>query len=370
MREPQIIQLVSTYPPYRGGTGAVAYELARRWPQLHTRTPEYGGRRDTDPRTTYLRPLIRIGNGAVVPQAAARISTGDTVILHYPFFGGGEYVALARLFRRFKLIVYYHQDLVPPPDLLRSVLFRIYTALIFPLVVRVAHRVAVSSLDYARGGDLAPYIARYPEKFVEVPPGVDADRFTPLAGAAAECTAVDARVQRMPSPLFVTVAALDPAHWFKGIDVLLRAFAQTAAGSLAVVGDGDLRQSLEAEATRLGIADRVAFLGGLSRQDLNCLFNRAYMSILPSVTRSEAFGLVQLESLAAGIPVLASDLPGVRTVAAGCGMTVAPGDVQAWAAAIAECAAQPDRRLAWALAARRRALEYSWSRAVELMQSL
>src|SRR6185295_4672597 len=95
---------------------------------------------------------------------------------------------------------------------------------------------------------------------------------------------------------------------YKGLDVLLRAMVDVP-GSLALVGDGPLRESLQKLAQELGVADRVTFLGRVSDADRLAWFGRADVVVLPSVSRQEAFGMVQVEAMLTGRPVVSTSVP-------------------------------------------------------------
>ncbi len=111
------------------------------------------------------------------------------------------------------------------------------------------------------------------------------------------------------------MGGLDQAHDFKGVDVLLRAFAKLSGiAQLIVAGDGDRRPFYESLARDLKIADRVTFLGRVSDEELPNVYRSADVHVLPSINGGEAFGLVTLEAAASGLPSVVSDLPGVRTL--------------------------------------------------------
>jgi glycosyltransferase involved in cell wall biosynthesis len=137
------------------------------------------------------------------------------------------------------------------------------------------------------------------------------------------------------SPIFLCVCRLATTHYFKGVPELLQAFAvlhaQGGHGQLHIVGDGDLRKSFELRAAELGIASNTKFLGSLSDEKLQEEYARAQVVVLPSTDTSETFGLVLLEALAQGTPIIASDLPGVASFFEGpiVGKKVPPGDITA-----------------------------------------
>jgi glycosyltransferase involved in cell wall biosynthesis len=127
--------------------------------------------------------------------------------------------------------------------------------------------------------------------------------------------------------------------YYKGFEHLVRAMGDVQATAL-IAGDGPLSGALAAEATRLGVADRVVLLGRVNEADLKACYHACDVFALPSIERSEAFGIVQLEAMACGRPVvntrLDSAVPHVSLDGL-TGLTVPPGDPAALAAACARC---------------------------------
>ncbi|MGA7764367.1 MAG: glycosyltransferase, partial [Candidatus Binataceae bacterium] len=124
--------------------------------------------------------------------------------------------------------------------------------------------------------------------------------------------------------------------YYKGFETLVGAMADVRATAL-IAGDGPLSGALAAEVARLGVADRVVLLGRVNDADLKAYYHACDVFALPSVERSEAFGIVQLEAMACGKPVvntrLDSAVPHVSLDGL-TGLTVPPGDRAALAAAL------------------------------------
>jgi glycosyltransferase involved in cell wall biosynthesis len=111
----------------------------------------------------------------------------------------------------------------------------------------------------------------------------------------------------------------------KGFDVLLDALARLPGERLRLVGDGPLRPALEAQTKRLGVADRVVFHGQAPKQEVAALMRRARLVVVPS--RFETSGVVALEALASGTPVVASAVGALpELLAGGGGLLARPGD--------------------------------------------
>jgi glycosyltransferase involved in cell wall biosynthesis len=157
----------------------------------------------------------------------------------------------------------------------------------------------------------------------------------------------------------------------KRVDMLLRATAIARRSSplrLLVVGDGELRPRLEAQARELGIADAVSFLG--YRRDLPAIAAASDLAVLTSANEGTPVSLI--EAAAAGRPAVATRVGGVaEVVSADTGMVVAPGDSGAFADALVRLASDATLRARLGAAARERALRrYSAARLVADIEAL
>ncbi|MBP2249911.1 rhamnosyl/mannosyltransferase [Halarchaeum solikamskense] len=133
---------------------------------------------------------------------------------------------------------------------------------------------------------------------------------------------------------------------FKGVRHLVAAMTHLDDATLTVVGAGPEREGLEARAAACGVADRVTFAGYVSEERLERQYREADVFVLPSVGANESFGIVQLEAMAHGLPVVNTALPtGVPYVSVDgeTGYTVDPGDPAAIADAAARLLADPER---------------------------
>ena len=184
----------------------------------------------------------------------------------------------------------------------------------------------------------------------------------------AELTAGgDARASAPPpAPYLLCIAAHNEK---KGLDVLLRAFAAIARAHpelrLLLVGDGPLRGELEARARELAFDGRVEFLGARGRSDVARLLSGCLAFVLPS--RSEPFGMVVVEALACGRPVVASAVGGIPEILEDgrSGLLVPPDDPDALARAVSSLLDDEAMRAALAAAGRARALHFGCERMAE-----
>ncbi len=339
----KIIHITPVFFPYASGMTNVVVEqtreLAKKGHTIEVVTPRY--KLEFEKKETIngvhvrrIIPLLSMGNGGFVPTlffALINLKPGTVVHVHAPFFGGIEIVWLMKklgLLRKIKLVVQYHHD----PQLKGfTKLLSIPSKLTFSSLIRSADTVIVSSMDYAK----VSYIAKLVNKrTVEIPFGVDTKRFAPLKKDASW----QASNQRIINILFV--GALDKAHHFKGVETLLRALAQLKVKSLShgdgvtlmdyqldIVGKGDLLNAYKELAQKLCIADNIKFHGFVPDEDLATFHRKADVFVFPSTGKAEAFGLVALEAMAVGLPVIASNLPGVRTLFPDQQLLVEPGNI-------------------------------------------
>jgi rhamnosyl/mannosyltransferase len=194
----------------------------------------------------------------------------------------------------------------------------------------------------------SPDLRRLRKRTVVIPYGIGVEEFRdiPLAAVAA--------IKRgRTKPLLLSVGRL---VYYKGFEYLVRAMAQIDA-TLMLVGDGPLRQSLESAARDLGLANRIEFLGEMQPREIVPYYHAADLFVLPSIARSEAFGIVQLEAMACGKPVvntnLASGVP-FASLDGVTGITVEAASIDALTIGINRLLNDPGVRITYGEAARRR----------------
>jgi len=197
-----------------------------------------------------------------------------------------------------------------------------------------------------------------------IPNGADTDLFSPRTG------------ERAPGP--VRLFFHGRVVFQKGLDMLLAALGQIApdiAWELHIAGDGPQRPELEAQATKLGIADRVVFRGWMRRPELSRVLRDMDLYVFPS--RDEGMPNAVLEAMASGLPVVATRIAGSEelVVPEVTGLLAAPESATELAQAISRLVGDAQTREAMGRAARQRVeREYSWAsvaaRYLELCRSL
>jgi len=181
-----------------------------------------------------------------------------------------------------------------------------------------------------------------------VPAGVDLEQFRP--GLTSGLSAL----HRVRGRVMLYAGRLADGH---GLEVLIEAFARTvgqrADWSLVLAGDGPARPRLRALVGRLGIGASVCWTGRPRPEELPGLMSGSTLLVLPAVDDSVR-GRQIPRALACGLPVIASDLPHFRFLVEhdGSGLLVAPGDAEAWVAALSRAATAPEARKRWRVRAR------------------
>jgi len=144
---------------------------------------------------------------------------------------------------------------------------------------------------------------------------------------------------------------------------LLEAMVKVPDTKLTIVGDGNLKGNYIKKAKELKIGERVVFAGRVSDEELPKYFQNADVFCSASVDRSEAYGIVLMEAAASGIPAVASDIPGVRSVVADgeTGLLIPPNDAGALAEALRDMLNDPELLAKMGQAARKFALTRTWA---------
>lgn len=279
--------------------------------------------------------MARISKGVIMPTfgrlASALAAEHDAMNLHLPQFETPGLALRGRL-RRMPVVLTYHCDVKLVPTLANRAA-NAAVDLANNIGAILATAIVTYTQDYA---DHSPYLSRYHSKVRIIPPPVEMPQVDDLE--------IGAFAQRweIRGPVIGMVARLAAE---KGVEVLLRALPRILrvypdakvmfAGTYKnVLGEQAYAQRLQPMLEQH--KERWIFLGNLSQRDLAAFYPNCSMVVVPSLNSTEAFGLVQVESMLSGTPSIASALPGVRQAVhqTGMGEVVPIGDSDALAAAI------------------------------------
>ncbi len=324
MKELSILHVGKFYPPQTGGIETHLRSLATRQTEAaHVSVVAANAfRRDeccTIERVDVTR-VARLGTIASMPVcpgllSAIRHSPADLVHIHMP--NPGAALAFLLSGHTGKLVITHHADTMG-----RQFLRRLSDPFVIRLMER-ASRIIVTSTRYLNS---SPELLPFRDKCRIVPLGIDV--------RDAVCTdrvAVQKLHQKFGDHIILAVGRLVP---YKGFDILIRAMKNVEA-RLLLVGDGPQYDSLMRLAAAEGVDTTITMLRRV--EDVRPYFSAAAFFVLPSVTRAEAFGIVQLEAMAAGLPVINTNIDsGVPEVCIDgrMGITVPPRDINALAEAM------------------------------------
>lgn len=338
----KILMIISEAPPIKSGVARVAERMSRG---LRNRGYQVD--------ILSLKDIPRIERGEIrlstMPLKLAtlreRIKSYDIVHLHGPVPTFSDVFLLWGLHGMGKerpQLVYTHHA---PVDLKLFGVRPFITLynLLQERMANLADHVVVTTPSY--GQRLARFVP--PEKLSVIPWGVDFHRFyTPV---------------EKNNPF--TLLYLGQIRPYKGLPVLLEAAAGLENARVWVVGGGHFAEACERQAKDLKI-EEIKFWGRVPDDEMVELVKQSHAIVLPSVTKSEAFGIVLLEGMAAGLVPVASHLPGVADVVGNEGYTFPPGNAMALREILTRLRDDTQLRQHVAGLAQEKARLYPWERSV------
>lgn len=289
--------------------------------------------------------------------ALRRLEEGvDIAHAHMPYPPGE--LAQLLLGRSQRFVATYHSDIVR-----QRVLGALYRP-VLQQVLRATDLIAVSNPVYIQD---SPFLRRHADKCRVIHFGVDPARFALTPVLAEQAAALRSRYPGQALILFV-----GRLRHYKGVNVLIEAMHSVTGAQALIVGVGPMEAAWRQQAVDAGMADRITFLGELTDAEVLALFHAADLFVLPSTNRAETFGIVQIEAMACGLPVVCTEL-GTGTSYVNqhqvTGLVVPPNDAAALAAAISRLLAEPALRRSLGAAGRQR-VEAQFSVAAMLRQTL
>ncbi len=320
----RILHLGKFYPPQNGGMETHLRDLATRQARIFEVKVIVANNTAThavaDIEGVHIERLPKVATIASMPVCphllkAIRNSPADLVHIHMP--NPGAALAFLLSGHTGKLVLTHHADTIG-----RRLLRRLSDPFVNQLMSK-SERIIVTSARYLSSSEeLRPFH----DKCEIIPLGIDLKSLQCVDQARSR----ELR-QKFGDRLVLAAGRLVP---YKGFDTLVRAMKHVD-GTLLLVGTGSQNAALSRLIASEGVADRVNLLGRVD--DLSQYFAAASVFVLPSINRAEAFGLVQLEAMAAGLPVVNTDIDsGVPEVCihGETGLTVPPRNAAALADAV------------------------------------
>jgi len=342
----KVLQVGKFYPPHMGGIETHLQVLCRELQNeidLEVLVANDGSREEESwegrVKVTRVGTRMNISSAPICPRLPQMIRRAKADIVHLHLPNPASILAFFASGYRGPVIATYHSDIVRQEKMAR---------LFDPILHAFLKRCAAIVVTSERYRDTSHVLTRYLDKCRVIPYGIPFEQFRRVS--ASEVSAINARYG---SRLIISAGRL---IYYKGFEYLIEAMREVD-GHLLIVGDGPLRRELETQTAESGLQDKVTLLGEIHNDDIVPYYHAADVFALASVARSEAFGIVQLEAMACGKPVVNTNLDsGVPWVSQDgvTGITVPPKDPVALAGAITKLLDDADMRKQYGAAARLR----------------
>ena len=342
---PRVLHVGKYYPPYMGGIETHLETLSQGiQPAVDLHVVVANTDRETvvdevdGVEVTRLGTWFNLSGAPISPGLVGAIRRLDPDIVHMHLPHPAAALAYLASGHRGKLVVSYHSDIIRQRMLGRA---------FEPILHRLLRRADAIVVATERHIDTSPILVDYRDRCRLIPYGISLERFTALDDHKVD----EIRARYGPN----VVLTVGRQIYYKGFEHLIAAM-QHVDGHLLLIGEGPLASQLKALTQELGVTGKVTFVGRCD--DIVPYYVAADVFVLPSVARSEAFGIVQIEAMACGTPVVNTNLDsGVPWVSrhGETGLTVEPGNVGELGDAIRTLLADPARRQELGAAARARA---------------
>ena len=356
-----ILQVTPYFYPHFGGVEShvmgLSEGLINLGHEVEVVTSRYSRMPETEKikgiKVTRLPQWINLYNTPVVTaiQEFVRRSHADVVHVHSPPPFTERFAAKGAKDSQKPLVVTHHCDL-ELKGFLGNIAVNLYQSFLGKYPLRVADRVISTTNSYATTSR-----SLWDIDVDVVPNAVDIDRFNPQNKGDF----IRDKFVEEDEPLALFVGRLVP---HKGIGILIRALEYLQNGKLLIIGDGPYLNWLKQLTKKLNLEERVVFVGPISDYWLPAYYAATDVVVLPSTSRLEAFGIVGLEAMASGKPLVLSDIPGVRDVISSDeGFIVEPLDPEAIAHALEKIWDYPENAKQMGLKGRERVVNmFSWEK--------
>ena len=343
----RILTALTYYRPHFSGLTIYAERLARalaaRGHQVTVLTSRYDSHLPGDELRDgvhIIRPrvLMRVSKGVLMPSMPYWVwkyaRQADLVHLHLPQLDAAPAALIARLLGK-PVVLTYHCDLRLPEGLIHALANQV-SHLANGLSARLASLIVANTADYAEN---SAFLRPYLDKLHAIPPPVE----MPLA-TEEDIAALQRKAGIQPGQRLIGMAARLASE--KGVEYLVQAMPhilqQHPTARVLYMGQYQNVLGEEAYAKKLApliqaLGEHWTFLGNLSPTELSAFYRLCEVTVLPSLNSTESWGIVQIESMRCGTPVVATDLPGVRmpVTLTGMGRIVPAANASALAEAVA-----------------------------------
>ena len=345
----KVLHVGKFYPPHMGGIETHVQVLCRELQKridvevlVASETRDDEELWDDGVKVTRVGTRFKLSGAPVCPGLAGKIRRANADIVHLHLPNPPAILSYLASGHRGLVVATYHSDIVRQQFLAKA-----FDPILRFFLRRCAYIIATSE-KYV---ETSPVLSDYVDRCRVIPYGIPIEQFSAYDSSEI------ARIRKQyGSRLIISVGRL---IYYKGFMHLVDAMSKVD-GHLLIVGEGHLREELEGRARANQVAQKITFLGEIHNHDIVPYYQAADVFALASIARSEAFGIVQLEAMACGKPVVNTNLDsGVPSVSLDgvTGLTVPPNDPLALAGAINRLLGDSELRQAYGRAARARVVE-------------
>lgn len=344
----RVLHVGKYYPPYPGGIENFVSDLATQQHHagadpavlVHSPPASAAPQKPADFPVLVSKTWGTMAYAPVSPGFAPKLQGAitrlqpDLLHLHLPNVSAFWALALPAA-RRLPWVVHWHSDVLTDnaPRMIRAA-YGAY-GLFESALLRRSRTIVATSESYAAH---SPVLQRYADKTTVVPLGLNPERYH-LPGAQ------DRSWAKQQFGAGFKVLGLGRLSHYKGFDILVEAAGSMNDVSCVIAGAGEQASALATQVR--STPGSINLCGAVSDGQARALMDAADVIVMPSVQRTEAFGLVLLEAMIAGKPVVASQLTGSGmpwvVARAGHGLLTEPGDVDALNKALATLKSDPAR---------------------------
>lgn len=366
----RILQTPPRFYPYIGGVENSVHSLSKELIKLGHQVkvicanePPFGDKIIEGIEVKRLKYIGKIANTNITLGLPRAIINADFDIVHsyIPTPWSVDWSAIISLIKAKPFIVTYYNNIVGRG--IYSYLAQEYNFIILPILLRFAKKIIITHKRYI---DYSPYLKDCLKKIAIIPVGVDLEQFNK-----------NNQIHKQEKTIFF-LGLLDEFHRYKGLDYLIRAMdlvrKEIPEVKLIVGGEGRLKEEYRKLAHSLGLSEQIDFAGFIPEEKLAEYYNNCDVFVLPSISfEQEGFGIVLLEAMACGKPVVTTNITGLadKIQQRKAGIVVRPKDVNALGRAIVDILKDKDCALKMGTQARRLVEEeYAWNKIAKRIENL
>lgn len=328
----KILQTPARFYPHVGGVESYVYNLSKELVKtgnevsvICANEPNAGDGVVDGVKVKRLGYVGKIANTNITPKLPYAIwkEDFDVIHTHLPTPWSADWSAIISKIKNKPIVVTYHNDIVG--FRVANHIARVYNKTMLKLVLGEAKRIVITNKKQINH---SPFLNKYAEKIEVIPPGVDTKKFRPV------------KTDKEENSIFF-LSVLDRYHEYKGLEYLLKAMKIVKKKindiKLTVGGSGELLGYYKDMTNSLDLKNNVEFAGYIPEDKILEYYNRSELFVLPSISQAqEGFGIVLLEAMACGLPVVTTSIVGIAEEIdkERVGIVVKPRDVSSLADAI------------------------------------